>query len=299
MGNVEYDEFGLFHENAEEFGLPFDAPPVVRREFVETRPGHRLSALVWGTTEPELVLLHGGGGHAETYSRNMTRLAKVCQPHAIDFIWHGMSSRPAFSDGAPRAKENWLTQFTDQLLNLMDHMGIEKAVVEGESLGGWIAADLATKIPERINRLALIAPMGVKLGSEEQLDIPDLFVARPEAVERMTFADPQKARLDYASMTDEELGRIARDRETHTLLVWEPYMHSAKLRHRLHRLRMPSLFLRGAQDGVVSADYLSGYAGLAPDARVETIPAAGHLPQFEQAEATASIIESFLTRAGA
>jgi pimeloyl-ACP methyl ester carboxylesterase len=152
---------------------------------------------------------------------------------------------------------------------------------------------------ERINHLALIAPMGVKLGSEEQLDIPDLFVARPEAVERMTFADPQKARLDYGSMTDEELGRIARDRETHTLLVWEPYMHSAKLRHRLHRLRMPSLFLRGAQDGVVSADYLAGYASLTPQARVETVPAAGHLPQFEQAEATASLIESFLTGAGA
>ncbi len=56
------------------------------------------------------------------------------------------------------------------------------------------SGDLATKIPERTNRLALTAPMGVKLGSEEGLDIPDLFVARPEAVERMTFADTQKAR---------------------------------------------------------------------------------------------------------
>ena len=56
MGDrIDYDEFGLFHENAEEFGLPFDGPPAVRRVGVEVAPGRRLSALVWGGGEPELV----------------------------------------------------------------------------------------------------------------------------------------------------------------------------------------------------------------------------------------------------
>jgi hypothetical protein len=50
---VDYDEFGLFHENAEEFGLPYDGPPSVRREAVDVAPGRRLSALVWGTGDPE------------------------------------------------------------------------------------------------------------------------------------------------------------------------------------------------------------------------------------------------------
>ena len=60
VDRVAYDEFGLFHENAAEFGLPYDGPPVVRRAEVEVGPGRHLSALVWGEAPPELVLLHGG-----------------------------------------------------------------------------------------------------------------------------------------------------------------------------------------------------------------------------------------------
>src|SRR5436190_26208 len=55
MERIPYDEFSLFHENAEEFGLRYDGPPTVRRESVEVEPGRRLSALVWGDGEPELV----------------------------------------------------------------------------------------------------------------------------------------------------------------------------------------------------------------------------------------------------
>ncbi len=49
---IDYDEFGLFDQNATEYGLPFDTPPVVRREFVEVAPGRRLSALVWKDAQP-------------------------------------------------------------------------------------------------------------------------------------------------------------------------------------------------------------------------------------------------------
>src|SRR4051812_28099751 len=64
---IEYDEFGLFHENAEEFGLPYDGPPVVRRVSVELEPGRHLSGLVWGNGQPELVLIHGGAQNAHTW----------------------------------------------------------------------------------------------------------------------------------------------------------------------------------------------------------------------------------------
>ena len=64
---VPYDEFSMFHENAEEFGLPYDGPPTVRRESVEVDAGRRSSALVWGDAEPELVLLHGGAQNAHTW----------------------------------------------------------------------------------------------------------------------------------------------------------------------------------------------------------------------------------------
>ena len=83
-------------------------------------------------------------------------------------------------------------------------------------------------------------------------------------------------------MSDDDLLTVARNSETLALLTWEPYMHNPKLNHRLHRVTAPTLFLRGASDGIVSADYLVRYAALLPNARIETIPEAGHLPHVEQ-----------------
>ncbi|HKT19345.1 MAG TPA: alpha/beta fold hydrolase, partial [Stellaceae bacterium] len=66
-----------------------------------------------------------------------------------------------------------------------------------------------------------------------------------------------------------------------------------KLAHRLHRLSMPVLMMRGASDGIVSAEYLARYAKLVPHARIETIAAAGHLPQLEQPEAFVARVVDF------
>ena len=71
-------------------------------------------------------------------------------------------------------------------------------------------------------------------------------------------------------------------------------MHNPKLKHRLHRVNAPTLFLRGASDGIVSAEYLERYAALIPKARSDTIGEAGHLPQVEQPGATAAKVLHFL-----
>jgi pimeloyl-ACP methyl ester carboxylesterase len=71
-------------------------------------------------------------------------------------------------------------------------------------------------------------------------------------------------------------------------------MHNPKLKHRLHRVAVPALLLRGASDGIVSADYLARYAALLPKARIETIAQAGHLPHVEQRETTAAAVLEFL-----
>ena len=87
---VEYDEFGLFHENAAEYGLAFTEPPAVRREVVEVEAGRRLSTLVWGADEPQLVFLHGGSQNAHTWDT----VAMALRPRsliAIDLPGHGHS----------------------------------------------------------------------------------------------------------------------------------------------------------------------------------------------------------------
>jgi pimeloyl-ACP methyl ester carboxylesterase len=78
------------------------------------------------------------------------------------------------------------------------------------------------------------------------------------------------------------------------LLVWEPWMHNPKLKHRLHRLAMPTLFLRGESDGLVSADYIERYARLVPKARIETVAKAAHALQVEQPETFAAKVLGFL-----
>ena len=72
-------------------------------------------------------------------------------------------------------------------------------------------------------------------------------------------------------------------------------MHNPKLNHRLHRVNVPTLFLRGANDGIVSVEYLERYAALFPQApQPRRSREAGHLPQVEQRNATAARILQFL-----
>ena len=138
----------------------------------------------------------------------------------------------------------------------------------------------------------LVGPVGVKVGPPDKLDIPDIFAMPQDKLNRLLYHDADKSRPDLAAMSEDELTIMVRNRETLALITWEPYMHNPKLKHRLHRVRAPALFVRGASDGLVSAQYLEGYAALLPNARIATIPEAGHAPQVEQPEALAAKVST-------
>src|SRR4051812_12077206 len=93
MTNDAYDEFGLFHENAAEYDLPSQEPPIVRREEVrvnESANGVRnISALVWGRAEPGLVFVHGGAQNAHTW--DTVAMALGVSLVAVDLPGHGHS----------------------------------------------------------------------------------------------------------------------------------------------------------------------------------------------------------------
>jgi pimeloyl-ACP methyl ester carboxylesterase len=153
---------------------------------------------------------------------------------------------------------------------------------------------MASKAPERIRKLVMVGPVGVKLGPVDRLDIPDIFAMPQDAVDRLLYHDPARMKMDPAAMTDEELAIRVRNRETLALLSWEPWMHNPKLRHRLQRAAMPALFVRGETDGLVSQQYLDGYAALFPRSKKATIGAAGHAPHIEQPQAFAESVFRFL-----
>ena len=85
-----------------------------------------------------------------------------------------------------------------------------------------------------------------------------------------------------------ERSDAARNREAYARLAWSPYMHNPKLKTRLHRVSVPTLFLWGTADRVLSETYGRGYCALIPGARFETIERAGHFPHIEQPDEFAS-----------
>src|SRR4051794_29425090 len=90
---IEYDEFAYFADNAAEYGIPYAGPPAVRRARVDLSDGRGLSALVWGTADPELVLVHGGAQNAHTWDTVALALDRPLV--AVDLPGHGHSDGPA------------------------------------------------------------------------------------------------------------------------------------------------------------------------------------------------------------
>lgn len=251
---------------------------------VVTIAGIELEMFEAGEGPPILFLHNGGGFEPEApFVRLLSAGRRLIAPSHPGF---GRSSLP-----------DWIDSCDDIAyvhLELMDRLGLAQADVIGCSIGGWIAAELATKSPERVRRLVLVCPEGVKVGPSDKLDIPDIYALPHDELERISYHDPERMKVDPSQLTDEQLAIRVRNRETTALLVWEPYMHNPKLRHRLHRVAAPTLFLRGESDGLVSADYLAAYSRLLPNARLMTIAAAGHSPHLEQPEAFARTVLDFL-----
>lgn len=203
-------------------------------------------------------------------------------------------SHPGFGNSA---LPDWLDSVDDiahLYLELMDVLKLDDLDVVGCSIGGWIAAEMATKTPERFRRLVLVGPVGVKVGSPDTLDIPDIFAKPEEEVRKLLYHSPASMDVDTAKIPDDELVQKFRARETLALLTWEPWMHNSKLKYRLHRIAKPALFVRGESDGLVSQAYLEAYSRLLPNAHTLTIAAAGHMPELEQPQSFARAVLEFL-----
>jgi pimeloyl-ACP methyl ester carboxylesterase len=243
-----------------------------------------LDLLEFGRGRP-LLFLHGGGG----FDAGQPFVAPLSAKRRLIAPWH-----PGFGkSGLP----DWLDSIDDiayLYLELMDRLDARDFDIVGCSIGGWIATEMASKSPERIRRLILVSPVGIKVGPTDELDIPDIFAMPEGDVQKLLYHDPSRMKRDTATISDDELAASFRARETLALLTWEPWMHNPKLRRRLHRVVGPALFIRGESDGLVSQSYIEAYSRLLPNARTLTITAACHLPQLEQPAAFVDVVLEFL-----
>ena len=144
---VAYDEFGLFAENAAEYGIEWTGPPTVRRESVELPSGLRLSALVWGTGEPELVLIHGGAQNAHTWDTVALALGRPLV--AVDLPGHGHSDHRPAHDYGPAS-------MAGDVAVVMEALAPSAEAVVGMSLGGLTAICLAADHGHLVRRLGIV-----------------------------------------------------------------------------------------------------------------------------------------------
>jgi pimeloyl-ACP methyl ester carboxylesterase len=216
-------------------------------------------------------------------------LDELAERYEVIVLWppgFGASSRP-----------DWVSDMDDAaylFLDVLDRLDLRDVTVLGFSIGGWIAAEMAIKNQARLAKLVLVDPYGIKPGSATDRDIADVFLLYPEEVEALKWRDPAKGRRDYPSLPEDELTIVARNRESFARLCWEPYMHDPKLLRRLHRIAVPTLFVWGANDGIVTPAYGEAYRAAVPGARLAIVPEAGHLPHIEQPEAFARVLRDFL-----
>jgi pimeloyl-ACP methyl ester carboxylesterase len=190
---VEYDEFGLFGENAAEYGLPFGHPPAVRRVFAEVAPGRRLSALVWQDSAPELVLLHGGSQNAHTWDTVALALGRPLV--AIDLPGHGHSDGPGERPAGQLDPEGNAADVAAAVRQLAP---AARAVV-GMSLGGLTAIALAGQAPELVRKLVLVDVLpGIKTQRARHItdfvNGPASFASLDELLERTIRFNPARSR---------------------------------------------------------------------------------------------------------
>ncbi|NND73603.1 MAG: alpha/beta hydrolase [Ilumatobacter sp.] len=148
---VDYDEFGLFHENIAEFGLDVEVPVVERVESAvpsgDDSPPRLVSALRWGTAPPEVVFVHGGAQNAHTWDTVALALGRPA--FAVDLPGHGHSGWRA--DGAYTPAD-----LADDVAVAVGEHARTPVHVVGMSLGGLTAMMLARRHPRLVDTLTMV-----------------------------------------------------------------------------------------------------------------------------------------------
>ncbi|MFJ9008579.1 alpha/beta fold hydrolase [Streptomyces canus] len=258
--------------------------------------GWRTRVLEVGQGRP-LILMHGSGGHLEAYLRNLRALSQKFRVIAYDFPGHGYTTHAV--------EDLELPTYVEHLLALMDILDIDKASLDGESLGGWVAVKFAARHPERVDQIVLNTPGGT--------------MARPEVMERIRTLsqeaadDPTPERVrrrlewlmaDPASVTDElvDLRRsvysqpgFARSMR-HILCLQDPEIRRRNLvtDEELAAVRAPTLVLWTSHDPSGPAQAGKDMAAKITGAKFRFIDNAGHWPQWEQVEAFDELMIQFL-----
>jgi pyruvate dehydrogenase E2 component (dihydrolipoamide acetyltransferase) len=235
-----------------------------------------------------LLLLHGFGGDLNTWMFNQPALCDARRTFALELPGHGLSSKDVGAGDA--------AHFTDVIEAAMGTLEVERAHVAGHSMGGALAVSLATRRPERVATLSLLAPAG--LGPEISGDFINTFLRasrRREAMEALQFLVHDPKLISRAMVEDflryKRLDGVAQALET-VAHAWFPQGRQVvDLIAAVRALTMPVQAIWGRDDRIIPVAHAEA---VAPPARVHVLDGVGHLPYMERAGEVNRIIRGFI-----
>jgi 2-hydroxy-6-oxonona-2,4-dienedioate hydrolase len=248
---------------------------------------------------PALLFLHGTGGHAEAFVRNLGPHAAEFRTIAIDMIGHGWTAHPR--------DDLEITAYVEHVLAVLDAIGVDRVAISGESLGGWVAARLAIDHPDRVWALVLNTAGGTRANPKVMETIRTLST---RAVEDPTW-EFVKARLEWlmvdAGQVNDDLvatrqaiysqpGMVDVMRRTLILQDMEVRQRNLLRADDLARISAPTLVLWTTHDPTAGVDVGQELADQIKSAEFVVMDDCGHWPQFEKPDEFNRIHLDFLRR---
>jgi pimeloyl-ACP methyl ester carboxylesterase len=256
-------------------------------ESFETVDGCRTRLMRGGAGEP-LLVLHGAGGGRD-WLPFMDKLAERFEVIVPEHPGFGASDMP-----------DWLDTVGDLAyfyLDLIAQLGLRDVHLIGESIGGWIAAELAVRDCGPLASLTLVSAAGIHVDGAARGDI---FMWSPETLIRNLFHDPAFAeRMLAEPPSDEAVTTQVKNRLTTAKLAWHPRLHNPHLRKWLHRIAVPTLVVWGEHDRILPPAYGEAWRDLIPGARLKVFADCGHLPQIEKADDFVGLVTGFIAERAA
>jgi pimeloyl-ACP methyl ester carboxylesterase len=296
----DYDEFGMLGDNATEAGLALDGLPKVTRTSFTIADGQTVSALAWGDTEPELVLLHGGGQNAHTWDTVALALGRPLL--AIDLPGHGHSARRPDRDYGP-----WRN--AEAVASVIEQAAPAARGIVGMSLGGSTVFRLAATRPDLVRRAVIVdvtPNSGVRSRALTSADRGAVaLVSGPptyESFEAMAAAavasSPNRRRSAVERGVRHNARRLPDGRWTwrYDLFGDRPgaVADHTGLWADLATIAVPVMLVVGGDSPFVPEEDVAEFRRLLPAARVEDVPDAGHAIQSDQPLLLTRLIENFI-----
>ncbi|MGD9892458.1 MAG: alpha/beta fold hydrolase [Dehalococcoidia bacterium] len=242
---------------------------------------------VWSEGDgPPLLYLHGFEHHPGD-APFLRRLAQTRRVYAPELPGYGESTGFESIDG--------ILGITLYHRQLVESWGVDTVDVIGHSLGGMLAAEFAAICPHRTRRLVLVDAYGLWL---DDAPLPDPFALSEKELAAAKWATPERSQPEPSILIPdpEHPGMITLERMKNlsiaTKFMW-PIADRGLVR-RLPYIQAPTLIVHGAADGLIPPAYAEEFARLIPNARVQPIDQAGHLPMVEREDTFISAVEQFL-----